>query len=88
MANPFSPDDATPPPPDRRPFQFGMWVWFPAVFVVSMVAMAVGGILRAEDAGDPASGIWYVLLLSALPVGLIFLMGVFRAVARLIRARR
>jgi hypothetical protein len=89
MANPFTPqDDEAPQPADRRRFQFGMWVWFPAVFLVSVVAMALGGMLSSEVAGDPASGIWYVLLLSATPIGLIFLMGVFRGMARWVSRRR
>jgi hypothetical protein len=89
MANPFSPDDdSNPPPAEGRRFQFGMWVWFPAAFLVSVVAMALGGILSSQDAEDPTSGIGYVLLLSALPVGLIFLMGMFRGIARWVSRRR
>lgn len=89
MSNPFGPENDSPePPPARSRFQFGMWVWFPAVFLVSVVAMGVGGLLRAQDAGDPVAGLAYVLLLSATPVGLILLMGLFRALARVARTTR
>jgi hypothetical protein len=66
----------------RRRFQFGLWVWFPVVLMVSVVLGALSGMLRADDSGGPLPKTFFILMAAAAPVGLLLLMSLLRWVSR------
>jgi len=63
------------PATGRRRYQFGMWVWFPVALLASVVLGAVSGMLHADSLGGPLPRVSYVLLVAAIPIGMLVLTG-------------
>jgi len=70
------------PAAGRRRYQFGVWVWFPVALLASVVLGAVSGMLHADSLGGPLSRGSYVLLIAAIPIGMVVLAGLMGLVLR------
>lgn len=64
--------------PRRRRFQFGLWIWFPAVLLASVVLGALSGMLRADTSGGPLPKTFFILMAAAAPVAMLVLMSLLR----------
>ena len=70
------------PAAGRRRYQFGVWVWFPVALLASVVLGAVGGMLHADSLGGPLPRGSYVLLVAAIPIGMLVLTSLMGLVLR------
>ncbi len=78
--------DAEPSRP-RRPFQFGLATLLLGMGLLSVLAAALGGLLRNPmEAVYPRS--FYVAMAAAAPMGVLIVISIFHAVARRFRRDR
>lgn len=70
------------PPRSRKRFQFGVWVWFLAAFLVSAALAPVAGLMRAGRPTPLVRDRFSLLLLAATPVAVLLIVSLLRAVTR------
>ena len=68
------------PPTGRRRYQFGVWVWFPAALLVSVVMAAVAGMLRDDTADESLPRVFFILMAAAIPIGMLLLVSLLRLI--------
>ncbi len=74
--------DAGRGPPRQRPrwkwYQFGVWVWFPAALLVSLVMAAMAGMIHGDRFGGRLPRDFFILMAAALPLGVVIVMSLLR----------
>jgi hypothetical protein len=70
--------DAEPPEP-RRPFQFGLGALFLLTALCSVLAAALGGILRSRWGVSPMPPGFFELMAAASPIAVVILLSLLRA---------
>ena len=71
------------PAPDpsrrRRPSQFSLGTLFLVTAVFSVLAAALGGMIRRQPVGTPMPPGFFILLAAAAPLGLVVLLGLLHS---------
>jgi hypothetical protein len=67
-----------PPPASRKWYQFGVWVWFPAALLVSLVMGALAGMIHGDRPGARVPRDFFILMAAALPLGMVVVMSLLR----------
>lgn len=81
--------DAKAPEPPRRPFQFGLGTLFLITALCSVLAAALGGMLRSRwDPASPMPPGFFELMAAAAPVAVVILLSLLRAVVLWLKRRR
>ncbi len=73
-AGPFAPRR----PPRGKWYQFGVWVWFPAALLVSLVMAALAGMIHGDRFGGRVPRDFFILMAAALPLGMAIVMSILR----------
>ena len=84
--------DGGPPPPRQPPrwkwYQFGVWVWFPAALLISLVMAALAGMIHGDRFGGRVPRDFFILMAAALPLGMVIVMSLLRWLAGAARRGR
>ena len=80
--------EPTEPSPQRRPFQFGLGVLLLIMVLTSVLAAALGGMLRGQAGESPLPSGFFVLMAVAAPVAVLILLSLIRAIAKRLRGWR
>lgn len=80
--------DAEVPEGPRRPFQFGLGALFLVTALCSVLAAALGGMLRSRWGGPETPPGFFELMAAAAPVAVVILLSLFRSAALWLRRRR
>jgi hypothetical protein len=90
MSSPFAENELPPPQPPRpkRRFQFGLAAMLLAAVPISILAAAWAGMMGLGAGNSRIPQGFFVLMAAAAPVGLMILIGVCRAVFRLLSGGR
>ncbi len=75
-------------PPRWKWYQFGVWVWFPAALLVSLVRAALAGMIHGDRFGGRVPRDFFILMAAALPLGMVIVMSLLRWIARAARTGR
>ena len=87
MASPFN-ENEPPRPRSKRLFQFGLAAILLAAVPVSILAAAWAGMMGLGAGNSRLPQGFFVLMAAAAPVGVMILIGVCRAVFRLLTGGR
>ncbi|MHC4181008.1 MAG: hypothetical protein ACYSWU_26210 [Planctomycetota bacterium] len=80
--------DAKAPEPPRRPFQFGLGALLLATALCSVLAAALGGMLRTRWGLSSMPPGFFELMAAAAPVAMVILLSLLRSAALWLKRRR
>ena len=80
--------DAEDPQPGRPPFQFGLGALFLVTTLCSVLAAALGGMLRSHWGSSRVPLGFFVLMAAAAPVAALTVLSLLRSAVLWLRRRR
>ena len=87
MTEPNGPDAEGPEPPRPR-FQFGLGALFLVTALCSVLAAALGGMLRSRWGGSSMPPGFFELMAAGTPVAMVVLLSLLRSAVLWLRRRR